>query len=674
MLNKVLVANRGEIACRVFVTLRKLGITSVAVYSEADADARHVREADEAWPIGPAAAADSYLQIEKVIGAAKASGADAIHPGYGFLAESEAFAEACAVANIIFIGPSEHALRTMGLKDSAKAVMVEAGVPVVPGYYGDPDADEISDDDLAKEAAAIGYPLLIKAVAGGGGKGMRRVDSDAEFQASLEAARREAQAAFGDQRVMLEKFLLEPRHIEIQVFGDSHGNCLHLFERDCSLQRRHQKVVEESPSPFVDEALRQAMGNAAVAAAKAVDYQGAGTVEFIVDADANFYFLEMNTRLQVEHPVTEMVTGLDLVEWQLRVAAGEPLPLTQEQVKLNGHSIEVRLYAETPENGFLPSIGRVEKMDWGWTGHRPPGIRIDTGLDSGDEVTPHYDPMVAKIIAHGDNREIALARLQRQLMVTVLQGPGSNLVFLQRLLIDPVFQQGKANTQYIDGQVDELVAPTVGDQQSLLAAAVRLLKDEAEQAAAQAARRGEPNSPWAATDSWGYADGNRRCLRFANSAGGELEIQLSYQGDFVGHGQLVWFDEPAQMAVESRWQGDQCQLLIDKLPWVGKVSRQGDRFEVATAESRVVWDYLTPLQDHDDDGAEEGALTAPMPGTVLQLNVGVGDKVEQGQLLMIVEAMKMEHSIVASHDGEIAEVRAAVGEFVEADTALVIFA
>jgi 3-methylcrotonyl-CoA carboxylase alpha subunit len=382
----------------------------------------------------------------------------------------------------------------------------------------------------------------------------------------------------------------------------------------------------------------------------------------------------MNTRLQVEHPVTEMVTGLDLVEWQLRVAAGEPLPLTQEQVKLNGHSIEVRLYAETPENGFLPSIGRVEKMDWGWTGHRPPGIRIDTGLDSGDEVTPHYDPMVAKIIAHGDNREIALARLQRQLMVTVLQGPGSNLVFLQRLLIDPVFQQGKANTQYIDGQVDELVAPTVGDQQSLLAAAVRLLKDEAEQAAAQAARRGEPNSPWAATDSWGYADGNRRCLRFANSAGGELEIQLSYQGDFVGHGQLVWFDEPAQMAVESRWQGDQCQLLIDKLPWVGKISRQGDRFEVATAESRVVWDYLAPLQDHDDDGAEEGALTAPMPGTVLQLNVGVGDKVEQGQLLMIVEAMKMEHSIVASHDGEIAEVRAAVGEFVEADTALVIFA
>ena len=674
MLNKVLVANRGEIACRVFVTLRKLGITSVAVYSEADANARHVREADEAWPIGPAAAADSYLQIEKVIGAAKASGADAIHPGYGFLAESEAFAEACAVANIIFIGPSERALRTMGLKDSAKAVMVEAGVPVVPGYYGDPDADEISDDDLAKEAAAIGYPLLIKAVAGGGGKGMRRVDSDAEFQASLEAARRESQAAFGDQRVMLEKFLLEPRHIEIQVFGDSHGNCLHLFERDCSLQRRHQKVVEESPSPFVDEALRQAMGNAAVAAARAVEYQGAGTVEFIVDADANFYFLEMNTRLQVEHPVTEMVTGLDLVEWQLRVAAGEPLPLTQEQVKLNGHSIEVRLYAETPENGFLPSIGRVEKMDWGWTGHRPPGIRIDTGLDSGDEVTPHYDPMVAKIIAHGDNREIALARLQRQLMVTVLQGPGSNLVFLQRLLIDPVFQKGQANTQYIDGQVDELVAPTVGDQQSLLAAAVRLLKDEAEQAAAQAARRGEPNSPWAATDSWGYADGNRRCLRFANSAGGELEIQLSYQGDFVGHGQLVWFDEPAQMAVESRWQGDQCQLLIDKLPWVGKVSRQGDRFEVATAESRVVWDYLTPLQDHDDDGAEEGVLTAPMPGTVLQLNVGVGDKVEQGQLLMIVEAMKMEHSIVASHDGEIAEVRAAVGEFVEADTALVIFA
>ena len=674
MLNKVLVANRGEIACRVFATLRKMGIASVAVYSEADANARHVRQADEAWSIGPAPAADSYLNIDKVIGAAKASGADAIHPGYGFLAESEAFATACDVAGITFIGPSQHALRTMGLKDSAKKVMVAADVPVVPGYYADPDAAEISDQQLASKATEIGYPLLIKAVAGGGGKGMRRLDSAADFQASLEAARREAQAAFGDQRVMLEKFLIEPRHIEIQVFGDSHGNCIHLFERDCSLQRRHQKVVEESPSPFVDETLREAMGAAAVAAAKAVDYQGAGTVEFIVDADANFYFLEMNTRLQVEHPVTEMVTGLDLVEWQLRVAAGEPLPRSQQQVKLQGHAIEVRLYAETPENGFLPSIGTVQRMDWGWTGHRPPGIRVDTGLESGDQVTPHYDPMVAKIIAHGDSREIALARLQRQLMGTVLQGPGNNLVFLQRLLADPVFQQGQANTQYIDSQVDDLVAPTVGDQQSLLAAAVRLLKDEAEQANAQASNQSEPNSPWAATDSWGYADGNQRRLTFANSAGGELELQVKYSGDLLSHGRLTWLDEPASMAVESRWQGDQCQLLIDQLPWVGNVSRSGDRFEVATADSRVIWDYLSPLQDHSHDGEEGGALTAPMPGTVLQLNVAVGDKVEQGQLLLIVEAMKMEHSIVASQDGEIAELRAAVGDFVEADMALVIFA
>lgn len=673
MLMKVLVANRGEIACRVFATLRKLGIASVAVYSEADANARHVRQADEAWPIGPAAAADSYLRIDKIIAVAKASGAEAIHPGYGFLAESEAFAQACAEAGVIFIGPGRDAIRTMGLKDSAKAVMVEAGVPVVPGYYGDPGEAEISDQQLATQAEAIGYPLLIKAVAGGGGKGMRRVDSGTEFQTSLEGARREAQAAFGDQRVMLEKFLIEPRHIEIQVFGDSHGNCVHLFERDCSLQRRHQKVVEESPSPFVDERLREAMGAAAVAAAKAVDYQGAGTVEFIVDADANFYFLEMNTRLQVEHPVTEMVTGLDLVEWQLRVAAGEPLPLTQEQIKLKGHSIEVRLYAETPENGFLPSIGPVKRMDWGWTGHRPPGIRVDTGLDSGDEVTPHYDPMVAKIIAHGDTRELALARLQRQLMTTVLQGPGNNLVFLQRLLADPVFQQGQANTQYIDAQVDDLVAPTVGDQQSLLAAAVRLLTDEAEQAAAQATHHGEPHSPWATTDSWGYADGNRRRLTFANSAGGELELQIAYSGDFLTHGRLIWLDDPASMVVESRWQGNECQLLIDQLPWVGNVSRNGDRFEVATAESRVVWDYLSPLQSHSHEGEDEGTLTAPMPGTVLQLNVKVGDKVEQGQLLLIVEAMKMEHSIVASHDGEIAEVRAVVGEFVEADMPLVIF-
>ncbi|MEL0082989.1 MAG: biotin carboxylase N-terminal domain-containing protein [Gammaproteobacteria bacterium] len=674
MLKKVLVANRGEIACRVFATLRKLGIASVAVYSEADANARHVRQADEAWLIGPAAAADSYLNIEKVIGVAKASGAEAIHPGYGFLAESEAFAEACDNAGVIFIGPSQHALRTMGLKDSAKKVMVAAQVPVVPGYYGDPDVLEIGDEELAQQASEIGYPLLIKAVAGGGGKGMRRVDSSADFQASLEAARREAQAAFGDQRIMLEKFLIEPRHIEIQVFGDSHGNCIHLFERDCSLQRRHQKVVEESPSPFVNQSLREAMGQAAVAAARAVEYRGAGTVEFIVDADANFYFLEMNTRLQVEHPVTEMVTGLDLVEWQLRVAAGEPLPLTQDQVKLAGHSIEVRLYAETPENGFLPSIGTVEKMDWGWTGHRPPGIRIDTGVESGDQVTPHFDPMVAKIIAHGDTRDIALERLQRQLMGTVLQGPGNNLVFLQRLLDDPVFQQGRVNTQYIDSQVDELVAPTVGDQQSLLAAAVRLLKDEAEGAVAQAAEQDEPNSPWAATDSWGYADGHGRRLIFTNSAGGEQELQIEYRGDFLTHGRFTWIDDPASMAVESRWQGNQYQLQIDRLPWVGHVSREGDRFEVATTQSRVVWDYRSPLQAHGHDGEDQGALTAPMPGTVLQLNVAVGDQVEQGQLLMIVEAMKMEHSIVAGHDGEIAEVRAAVGDFVEADTPLVIFA
>ena len=674
MLNKVLVANRGEIACRVFATLRKLGIASVAVYSEADANARHVRQAGEAWPIGPAAASDSYLQIDRVIAAARASGAEAIHPGYGFLAESEAFAAACDAAGIIFIGPSQHALRTMGLKDSAKAVMVAAGVPVVPGYYGDPAEAQISDEQLAKEAEVIGYPLLIKAVAGGGGKGMRRVDSAAEFQASLEAARREAQAAFGDQRVMLEKFLLQPRHIEIQVFGDSHGNCIHLFERDCSLQRRHQKVVEESPSPFVDEPLRQAMGAAAVAAAKAVDYQGAGTVEFIVDADRNFYFLEMNTRLQVEHPVTEMVTGLDLVEWQLRVAAGESLPLAQKQVQLKGHSIEVRLYAETPENGFLPSIGPVEKMDWGWTGHRPAGIRVDTGLDSGDEVTPYYDPMVAKIIAHGETREVALARLQQQLRGTVLQGPGNNLAFLQTLLADPVFQQGQANTQYIDTQMDDLIAPAIGDQQSLLAVAVRFLKDEAEQAAGQAGQHDEPNSPWAATDSWGYADGNQRTLKFANGFGVELELQIAYSGDFLSHGSLVWLDGPAHMAVESHWQGNECHLLIDQLPWVGNVSRNGDRFEVATAESRVVWDYLSPLRDYSHEGEDEGALTAPMPGTVLQINVAVGDKVEQGQLLLIVEAMKMEHSIVASHDGEIAEVRAAVGDFVEADMPLVIFA
>ncbi len=672
MLNKILVANRGEIACRIFATLRKLGIASVAVYSEADANARHVRQADEAWPIGPAPAADSYLQIDRVIAAAKASGAQAIHPGYGFLAESEAFAAACSAADIIFIGPSEHAVRTMGLKDSAKTVMVAAGVPVVPGYYGDPEAQEASDEQLLEQADAIGYPLLIKAVAGGGGKGMRRVDNSADFQASLEAARREAQAAFGDQRVMLEKFLLQPRHIEIQIFGDSHGNCVHLFERDCSLQRRHQKVVEESPSPFVDQPLREAMGSAAVAAAEAVDYQGAGTVEFIVDADRNFYFLEMNTRLQVEHPVTEMVTGLDLVEWQVRVADGEPLPLTQEQIKLDGHAIEVRLYAETPENGFLPSIGRVQELDWGWTTQPPAGIRVDSGLDRGDEVTPYYDPMVAKIIAHGETRELALARLQRQLMVTVLQGPGNNLAFLQRLLDDSVFQRGEANTQYIDSQGDELVTLQNGDQPSLLAAAARLLRDEAEQAGRQARQQVEPHSLWATTDSWGYADGNQRSFVFVNGAGEAVELVVAFSGDFLRHGRFDLVDQ-SSTAIVSRWQGNQCELLIDQTPWTGNVSRANDRFEIATPARRVVWEYCSPLQSHVGDDNDDAALTAPMPGTVLQLNVALGDQVAQGQLLLIVEAMKMEHSIIAPHDGEIAELHADIGDFVQADMPLVVF-
>ncbi len=677
MFKKILVANRGEIACRVFTTLKRLGIGSVAVYSDADSNARHVRQADEVWPLGGAAAADSYLNIERLIEVARRSGAQAIHPGYGFLSESEAFAQACATAGLVFIGPGRDAIRAMGLKDSAKAIMSSAGVPVVPGYQDSAEVAPASDPQLLEEAKRIGFPLLIKAVAGGGGKGMRRVDRSEQFQAALDGARREAVAAFGDERVMLEKYLLAPRHIEIQVFGDQHGNYVHLFERDCSLQRRHQKVVEESPSPFVDTEMRAAMGAAAVAAAKAVDYRGAGTVEFIVDADGDFYFLEMNTRLQVEHPVTEMITGLDLVEWQLRVAAGERLPLSQQQITFSGHAVEVRLYAETPENGFLPSIGTLKSLDWGWSHHPPAGVRIDTGVESGDEVTPHYDPMLAKVIAHGADRATAIGRLQRQLMGTRLLGPGNNLGFLQRLLADELFQHGNANTQYIDANLDQLTTPAVGDRSTLLAAVARLLIDEAAEARLQAQVRGEPYSPWASTDSWGFADGNRRGLTFADSAGKPVELSVRHINHF---GQRLSFaceqrpsTQPQTSLVDVRVTGALCKVNVDGEPWVGAVHRAGDQFEISTPEQRVVWRFCPPLQIDSDDTEDEGALTAPMPGTVLQINVAVGDKVEPGQLLMIVEAMKMEHSIVATRAGAIAEVCAAVGDFVQADTPLVVF-
>jgi 3-methylcrotonyl-CoA carboxylase alpha subunit len=487
MLRRLLIANRGEIACRIIRSCRRLGVHTIAVHSEADRGALHVRSADESVCIGPAPARDSYLNIAAVIEAARATRADAIHPGYGFLSENAAFAEACAAAGIRFVGPPASAIRAMGLKNEAKAIVAAAGVPVVPGYMG----EDQSNARLAHEAARVGFPLLVKAVAGGGGKGMRVVPDASALAEALVGARGEAENAFGDGRLMLERFLERPRHIEVQVFGDSHGGCVHLFERECSVQRRYQKIIEESPSPFVSQAMREAMTAAAVSAARAVDYVNAGTIEFIVDADGNFYFMEMNTRLQVEHPVTEAVTGLDLVEWQLRVAAGERLPLAQHEIRQQGHAIEARLYSEDPRRGFLPSVGRVERFA------RPAGDenwRVDAGIEDGDAITVHYDPMIAKVIACGRDRAEALATLRRQLDRTAIFGVANNLPLLRAIAAHPQFAAGDVDTGFVDRELPALTREAAPAPESLMLAASIAIED--------LAAPDPRGSPWTRGDGW----------------------------------------------------------------------------------------------------------------------------------------------------------------------------
>ena len=511
MFKSVLIANRGEIACRIARTARRLGLRTVAVYSDADAGALHVRLCDEAHPIGPAPAAESYLRIDKLIAAARAARADCIHPGYGFLSENADFAQACLDAGIAFVGPPPAAIRAMGLKSSAKALMEKAGVPVVPGYHGDRQEPKF----LKEKAYEIGYPVLIKASAGGGGKGMRRVDRHAEFETALAAAQREAKAAFGDERVLIEKYVNAPRHIEMQIFADRHGNAIHLNERDCSLQRRHQKVIEEAPAPGMSAALRAAMGAAAVAAAKAVGYEGAGTIEFIADGSGGlkagrFWFMEMNTRLQVEHPVTEAVTGLDLVEWQFRIAAGEKLPLAQDEVPLSGHAVEARLYAEDPERGFLPSTGKLLALQF----PQDEGLRIDTGVEAGSEVTPFYDPMIAKLIAHGASRDEALDRLGAALDNTIVIGPRSNAGFLAALCRAEGFRKGDFDTGFIDRHLGALGAvPQPLDRAAAAAGAQKLMQREAARIAALTEREPDaPVSPWDSGDAFQLSGARRLAL------------------------------------------------------------------------------------------------------------------------------------------------------------------
>ena len=658
LFDKILIANRGEIACRVTRTARRLGIGVVAVYSEADRDAKHAALADEAWPIGPSAPRDSYLNIAAILDAARRSGAEAIHPGYGFLSENAEFAEACERAGIVFIGPPASAIRAMGSKAAAKALMERHGVPLVTGYHG----EDQSPARLLDEAERIGFPVLIKASGGGGGRGMRVVGGAADFPAALAGARRETKQHFGEDRLLIEKYLEHPRHIEIQVFADRYGSTVHLFERDCSIQRRHQKVIEEAPAPGLAAAQRDAMGKAAVAAARAVGYVGAGTVEFIAEGGA-FFFIEMNTRLQVEHPVTEAVTGLDLVEWQFRVAAGEALPLSQHELACRGHAIEARLYAEDPGRRFLPQTGILHRMRL-----PPPEIaRVDTGVEQGDAVTPFYDPMIAKIIVWGEDRAAALGRLRRALADTALLGVVTNLDFLARVASHPQFAAAEIDTRFIERHRAALTPPRKPAPEAALAAAAlgRLLARDAE-ARAAATGSGDPFSPWARTDGWrlgGWArqqlvfrDGTEeRTVAAERKAGGWLfqigDRDLVVAGEYCPDGTFALTLDGVRRHVTVLDHGRKTAVFIEGESW------------------RLL--ELDPLAVASGDDPTAGRLTAPMPGRIIGQMAEVGRKVRRGEPLVTIEAMKMEHTVTAPADGVVEAVRFAVGDLVEEGVELI---
>jgi 3-methylcrotonyl-CoA carboxylase alpha subunit len=669
MFNKILIANRGEIACRVAATCRRLGIRTVAVYSDADADARHVAFCDEAVHIGGSAARDSYLRADHIIEMAKETGAQAIHPGYGFLSENEAFAEACAAAGLVFIGPPASAIHAMGSKSAAKQLMEKAAVPLVPGYHGEDQGPAL----LRREADRIGYPVLLKASAGGGGKGMRVVESGDGFEAALASVKREASASFGDDKVLVEKYLTRPRHIEIQVFADTHGNCVYLFERDCSVQRRHQKVLEEAPAPGMTEARRRAMGEAAVAAAKAVGYVGAGTVEFIANQDGSFYFMEMNTRLQVEHPVTEMITGQDLVEWQLRVAAGEPLPLTQEQLRIDGHALEARIYAENPDKQFLPSTGTLRFLRTppavqfmrGEDAHGPAGIRIDAGVREGDTISPFYDPMIAKLIVWGKDRDEALARMRQALMAYHVVGLSTNVAFLQRLVSSQAFRTADLDTGLIERNEKVLFPPPAPVGLEVIALAVAALFDrEARERRIDAA---DQHSPWTHGGAWRLNGGVSRTLRFGY---GEQVLEVTLSTNERGS-TLIYADQAAPFACTC--QADDIRINLGTRRAHGQVHADGETFHVFYAGRHVSLSWLDPLAHAGEAESEGGKLTAPMPGKVIAVMVEAGSTVTRGTPLLVMEAMKMEHTISAPVDGVVSEVLYGVGEQVVEGAQLLAF-
>ncbi|OWT74380.1 MULTISPECIES: acetyl/propionyl/methylcrotonyl-CoA carboxylase subunit alpha [unclassified Achromobacter] len=663
MFSTLLIANRGEIACRIAATARRLGIRTVAVYSDADAHARHVAACDLAVHIGGPEPRASYLRGDAILQAALDSGAQAIHPGYGFLSENAEFARKAAAAGLVFVGPPPDAIAAMGSKSAAKSLMEKAGVPLVPGYHG----DNQDAGFLHQQADAIGYPVLIKASAGGGGKGMRVVEQSGAFAEALASCRREAAASFGDDRVLIERYLQKPRHIEIQVFADTQGQCVYLFERDCSVQRRHQKVIEEAPAPGMTPQRRAEMGAAAVAAARAVGYVGAGTVEFIAEPDGRFYFMEMNTRLQVEHPVTEAITGQDLVEWQLRVAAGAPLPARQEDLAIQGHAIEARLYAENPDNGFLPSIGTLAHLALpAHTAFTRGDVRVDGGVRAGDAITPYYDPMIAKLIVHGADRDEARARMIQALAHTRVVGVHTNAAFLGRLMRDEAFATADLDTGLIERRRATLLpAPAATPVAALaLATAARLTQETI--AAAHAAP-----DPWAATDGWRVGGAYHRALDWLD---GDTSRTVR-----VARTESGWtFEEVAAAGAQAfSWQGKGARVRIQLggRDYTADVLLEGESAYVFLDGATHVLVRNDPLAHAGEEaGDHAGDMSAPMPGKIIAIHVAAGDKVEKGQPLLVMEAMKMEHTITAGTDGEVTEIFHAIGDQVSEGAVLIALA
>ena len=664
MFEKILIANRGEIACRVMRTAKRMGIRTVAVFSDADAHARHVELADEARHIGAAPARESYLSIERILAAARASGAQAIHPGYGFLSENDRFADACTEAGIVFIGPPASAIRAMGSKSAAKALMQTAGVPLVPGYHG----AEQDPEFLLAQAAQIGFPVLIKASAGGGGKGMRIVRAQDQFIAALASCQRESINAFGDDRVLIERYLEQPRHIEIQLFADTHGNAVYLFERDCSVQRRHQKVLEEAPAPGMTPERRARMGEAAVAAARAIGYVGAGTVEFIADQAGTFHFMEMNTRLQVEHPVTEMITGQDLVEWQLRVAAGERLPRLQPELAIHGHAIEARIYAEDPARNFLPSTGRLQAfLQPAESTH----VRVDTGVRTGDTITPFYDPMIAKLIVWDQDRDRALARMRTALAGTMVVGPQSNVGFLERLIASAAFANAQLDTGLIERHQAELLpAPSTASMQTVAVAAGAEALHIAAQVRQAAARSGDPHSPWHEVDGWQLNAPRRVTLRFKSNRA-DIAATIRDDGASATIEGLTGMDTP--LAFDAQRAGDHVQITLGERVIDALAVRTERAWHIAQGGTRDRIDIDDPAFRELNPLGARTDLNAPMPGKVVSVLVAPGVRVERGTPLLVLEAMKMEHTICAPAPGLVRAIPFAAGEQVAEGAELVQF-